>query len=259
MMQMQSSAMCHFDDKLVVDEMVEYSLPCFHSCDAMRFRGILDSGVLKTHECKVFNGEKLLYLFYGRPAYKSNDNLSHQQNHSMPIVFVIRNSVDVNAKRVCPFDTGAFKNGLFEQYMHRDMKVEDFLLSPGQEGIRKTIAYFFGSNVNYFFGRAKPEIICDELDFEVQAYHSLIRSIIPQLADDRKASIEIQLDHEIQLTQETIQAVICPSHFTNSRIFKKVVIDELNAVPITYESFGLNSNAYYSEVLKLVRNYLGIP
>lgn len=246
----------HFDSRLDVDELVEYSLPLFHSCDGFTFRKILESKKLLPSKCVVFKNEKLLYLFYGRPAYKNSDPLSHKLGHLLPTAFILKNSIGIGGKRIAPFDTGAFKRGLFEKYMHPKMQIEDFLLSPGVDGIRKTISYFFGSNEKYYIGEPKSELNCDSMDFEIRAYHSLINGVVPEEADDRKASIEIQLDHEICLSKDTVQAVICPKEFERSNIFKRVVKDELNAEVITYLSYSLPSNSYHALVLNLVQEYL---
>lgn len=246
----------HFDSRLNVNQLVDYSLPLFHSCDGFTFREILESRKLLPSECVVFRDEKLLYLFYGRPAYKDSNPLSHKLGHLLPMVFVLKNSIGIAGKRVAPFDTGAFKRGLFGKYMHPKMRIEDFLLSPGVEGIRKTISYFFGSNEKYVKGEPKSEVNCDSMDFEIRAYHSLITGVIPEEADDRKASIEIQLDHEIPLTSDTVQAVICPKEFERSEIFQRVVKEELKAKVIPYLSYSLPSPSYYALVLSLVQEYL---
>ena len=40
--------------------------------DGLGFRGVLDTGALRPEPCSVFDDEPLLYLFYGRPAYRVN-------------------------------------------------------------------------------------------------------------------------------------------------------------------------------------------
>jgi len=252
---MYTTKMNCFDDRFTVSDVVPYSLPFFHSCDGFTFREILESGKLCASPCRIFKKENLLYLFYGRPAYKSSDDLSHIQGSLLPMIFILKNSICITEKRIAPFDTGAFKRGLFKEYMHPKMKVDSFLMTLGQRGIQKTITYFFGSNENYYYGIPEALLDYDPMNFEIKSYHDLIKSTIPKKADDRKASIEIQIGHDIQLSKDTVEAVVCPKEFTKSELFKRVVKEQWEADEITYVSHMVPSKSYHPLVLHLLQEY----
>ena len=66
-------------------------MPSTHTCDAFSFRDIMSSASINVSDCKVFKGENLLYLFYGRPSYKlSNPADTNSYTCNLPICFLIR-------------------------------------------------------------------------------------------------------------------------------------------------------------------------
>jgi hypothetical protein len=248
--------MSYFDDKYENISPIPKLLPYFHSCDAFVFKKILEDKKLLVSECKVFNNEKLLYLFYGKPAYKSSNTDSTKLNSNLPICFILNSEYICNIKRIIPFDSGAFECGLYKEYLHPHMKLEYFLMHPEQKSISKTINYFYESNGNYFMFKPKEQIQYDPLDFEIESYHNLIKGVSRSSADDRKASIEIQLDQNIEINSDALKAVILPSNFTLSSLVQKVLIEECNAKIITYENYGVGSSLYYTKILDLTKDYL---
>jgi len=44
-------------------------LPVFHATSSIKFEDILKENRIRPSNCENF-GEKILYLFYGRPAYR---------------------------------------------------------------------------------------------------------------------------------------------------------------------------------------------
>lgn len=105
-------------------------------------------------------------------------------------------------------------------------------------------------------GKPKKEVCCDPLDFEVESYFSLIKGIAQSAADDRKATFEIQLQHHLPLTCNSIEAVILPENFRSSEIVETFFVKELKVAVITYECFGIPSPLYYSKLLDLTKQYL---
>lgn len=95
-------------------------LPLVHTCQSHSLENIISSGKIKTHYCDVFQ-EDLNYFFVGRPAYKK-DLDEEAAEWELPSCFVF--SYDISgAKRIYPFDTGAYQRGLFPsfiQMMNRD-------------------------------------------------------------------------------------------------------------------------------------------
>jgi len=246
----------YFDDKLVDPVSPPKLLPVFHSCDALAFRSILLDKRLVPNECPVFLGENLVYLFYGRPAYKSASTEATHLNSYLPITFILDWNYIPAAKRVAPFDTGAFVNELYKEYMHHKMKVDGFLMRPEQKSAVKTTNFFFGKNSNYFAGKPKEDVKHGALDFEIESYLSLINGVAKSKTDDRKATIEVQLDSEISLTKDNLKAVILPAEFEATDIVRDVIKGELNAETLVYESYGVPSAYNYTHLLNLTKGFL---
>lgn len=243
------------DDKLDTLSKQEELLPLFHSCDAYWARAIINEKKIKPLFCKVFN-EELAYLFYGRPAYKNSNRESSKINSLFPITFIIKSNSICDIKRIAPFDTGAFSNNLYQNFMHSGMRLDNFLLSPNIDNIPKFIAFFFGTNDAYFNGEPKSEIYYDEMDFEIESYFQLIRAAWITKADDRKATVEVQIKQDFCITKHVIEAIVIPSHLASSRFVQDTVIEEWGAEVIKYKSFGVPSDNNYTLLLHLVQEYL---
>ncbi len=245
-----------FDDKLQGSAPISPLLPFFHSCDAFNLRSILEKKELLVTRCKVFKDEELLYLFYGKPAYKSHHTESTKLNAFLPVCFILDIDHIFDIKRIIPFDSGAFKKGLYDNFMHPGMTLELFYMRPEKRSIGKTINYFYESNKNYFMYQPKEQVPHDPLDFEIESYLSLIKGEAQSKADDRKACIEIQLGANINLNSGVLKAVILPKSFMLSPLVTEVLSNTLKAELITYESYGVGSNLYYAKILDLTRDYL---
>ncbi len=253
---MASSIRQYFDNRFSVLNLSANMLPFFHTCDAFFFRSILTEKKLIPTKCNVFENENLLYLFYGRPAYKSSNLTSSRLNSLLPVSFILRSDFTEKIKRITPFDTGAFQRGLYKDYIHPGMQVDNFFLTPNKEAIKKTISYFFDTNEAYFMGRATNNILYDPIDFEIESYYNLIKGVAQSAVDDRKATIEVQLECDFRLTFSSVEAVILPQNFLSSKVVEDTIRKELNADIITYESFGIPSPLYYSQMLELTKQYL---
>src|ERR1044071_6887776 len=82
----------------------EGKLPLVHTTDLYHFRDIRNSAELQPSDCEVYEGEKLLYFFYGRPSYRP-----HAQRETitakalLPICLVFSRRVMSEAVRIMPF------------------------------------------------------------------------------------------------------------------------------------------------------------
>lgn len=246
----------YFDEKFSVTSPEPRMLPFFHSCDACIGKKILIEKKLMPSPCRVFRKEKLLYFFYGRPAYKSNNPQSSGLRSLLPMSFIFNVDVVDKIKRIAPFDTGAFKKGLYRQFMNRAMKMDDFFLTPDRAVLSKGITYFFSSNEHYFQGEPREKIDFEKDEFEIESYYALIRGVQQDTADDRKASFEVQTDKEIELTPGVLDAVIMPHTLKGTRM-ERMARDDLKAEVITYRSMNnIPSNQYYGLMLYVTRDYL---
>jgi hypothetical protein len=245
------------DEKMGGNTQKEKLLPFFHSCDAFVFRKILKDRALSPSICDVFN-EELLYLYYGRPAYKSSITSNNRLDAFLPVSFILKSEQiqDQDITRIAPFDTGAYKNNLYKDYLHPKMEMSSFFMQPDQAAIHNMVHRFFASNKEYFSGKPKVGVEFDPLEFEMQAYYALINGVAQSSIDDRKATIEVQLSRPLELTRDTLEAVILPEHFLSAPLVTDVLHDGCQAELITYESFGIQSGHYYTERLRLTKEYL---
>ena len=181
------------------------SLPLLHTCDGFHFRSIVDGQELRISPCDVF-GENLLYLFYGRPSYRTAKDIKASVMPAFfPICIVLKPDSVSTPKRIVPFDSGAFEDGRFSEHMHPKMRRDDFFLEPVPDMPSRLVSRFYGSNDAYFSG--KPHTIqIPPIEFEALSYYNLISSQNVSNYDDRNSSIEIRRAEQTLLW---IQATYC--------------------------------------------------
>jgi hypothetical protein len=208
-------------------------LPLTHTCDTLGFRNIATACQISTVQCKVFD-EALVYFFYGRPAYRPKSwkkKTARAVLSFMPCSIVLEPDALDLAKRIAPFDTGAWKEGLFKQYMHPEMNMEDFLLTPSMDIPPRVVEAFFGSNHNYYY--ATPHSISiPPIEFEAQSYYELIQHRATLDLDDRASAIEIQSDQSLLLTDDKVLYVVLPKVFYDEQAIRETITIEWKA-PVT--------------------------
>jgi hypothetical protein len=243
----------YFEERFTSVPTNQPELPFFHTCDAFYLQGILESRKLMPTECEVFDKEKLLYLFYGKPAYKSSKSDSSKLLSWMPVCFILAHGSIKTVKRICAFDSGGFKE--YSDCMHRGMTIQDFLMTPNLDSIQKTVDYFYESNKSYFSCSPKTQLDYDRLQFQVESYHTLISDGTGHRRDDRKASIEIQLDYDFELNKDSVLAVILPEHLAASPLVENIIKGEWGAEMITFENYGVASSNYYVHLIEKTKDF----
>lgn len=192
---------------------LEVKLPLTHLSEAYHLRPIVETGELAPSGCKVF-GESLVYFFYGRPAYRVASQIDNNGLDAYwPVCFVLK-ATAVNPKRIFPFDSGAFQDGRFADYFHRDMIKEDFELDVDPSTPGRLINLFWPDARSYFDNRPNSDQIFDPFAFEAKSYSELIRSKANAPFDDRHSAIELQSDDDVTL-QDNLHAVILPEDFAS--------------------------------------------
>jgi hypothetical protein len=243
----------YLDERFTVTGAALPLLPFFHTCDAFYLQQILDAGELRPRLCDVYK-EPLLYLFYGRPAYKSGERQNSRYPFLMPMCFIVNSDVVRSMKRLLPFDSGAFHR--YKDFMHGAMTLDQFRLTPVLDSCDKVVNFCYGNNDAYFMSNAKKEIIYDQAHFQLTSYHSIISSEHKMDLDDRKASLEAQLEVPIAINNINIEAIILPKMLADSEEFKCIITDRLNIKMIPYDNFGVVASLYYVEILQLARQYM---
>lgn len=222
--------------KDVADE--QGRLPLVHSTDLFRFQQIRLSGKLSTAECPVYQGEKLLYFFYGRPSYRPHLTEGPLDARSFaPVCMVFNHELANHAMRVMPFDSGAFHHQRTHPPIHEGMTREDFELTVNTNAPMKLITTFFGSERDYLDEKPAPVEGIDEwADFHVDAYYRLIRRGGNQGSDERISAIELQFDRAVPLARQ-LMAVILPAPYLDRPGIREQ-IEGWGAIGIPYQMGG---------------------
>lgn len=242
----------YLDQRISTGTIVHPALPFFHSCDAGYLQDILDAGELQPRKCKLYQ-EDLLYLFYGRPAYKSADTNNSRLLFMMPVVFIVNYDAVTTIKRSVAFDSGAFSR--YSEYLHKSMNLNEFELTPTKDSLNKMVDYFFEGNDPYFNGEAKIGVHYDPVHFQIEGYHAILTGNHKTEIDDRKASLEVQLDYSIALNKNNIESIILPKHLAKSPTIKSILeAAQIPMVPIT--NYGVGSTSYYVHILEQAKKYL---
>jgi len=199
-------------------------------------------------------------MFVGRPAYKRTDSGSQAEYWELPCCFLFNDLVGADFKRVYPFDSGAFKGRRYPEYIGL-MPMEQFEANSNAAPGR-IISAFFGSSERYFSGKAKDKDAFEEefnlgiLETEVRALRRLASDGTPSSFDDRRFTIEIQLEQKIDFKSHPPNAVVLPSIYLRDPLIKSKIVDEWHAHPITYEVFSLSLSAYDGIIYSKVKDYL---
>ena len=248
-----SLAAQYLDQRFTGASVQHPALPFFHSCEAKFLQSILDSRELQPRPCKVY-GENLLYLFYGKPAYKSGEISHSSLSFMMPMCFIINYEAVCDVKRIVAFDSGAFP--MYKDHFHESMTTKEFELTPSKSVLKKMIGYFYTGNESYFNGKPKQELVYDPIHFQIEGYHSLIKTQNKAEIDDRKASLEVQVTAAIPLNSFAIEAIILPASLAKSPMVKEIIINDLKIPIIEILNYGVVSNNYYGLVLDKARDHL---
>jgi len=180
----------------------------------------MKDSAIKPSMCDVFR-EPLAYFFVGRPAYK-RDLDPDAAEWELPVCFVFEYDIS-GAKRIYPFDTGAFAKTRYPQFLQM-MALDKFEVTGLDRAPDRIIGAFFGGTRNYFRLKTESEesfrakFALGAFDAEVKAYHKLILAKQSR-ADDRRTTIEVQLDKSTLITAANLLAVILPEpYFLNAEV-----------------------------------------
>jgi hypothetical protein len=192
-----------------------------HRTNAYRFRDMVESA-----ECSIklsdSCAEGLLYLFYGRPAYRlANDSMS--KSSSLPIVLLFDPLLVQLGKRLYPFDSGAFQGKLLNPWMDPEMQIDHFQLECGSEPVRRFVRAFFESNDHYLRARGRKDVGRDIKqyggEFEVSALVRLHQGAGEGKVDNRAMVAELQLATSIVLSPKYLRGLIYPDELEQADWF----------------------------------------
>ncbi|MBY6059140.1 hypothetical protein [Leisingera daeponensis] len=208
----------------------ESRLPLVHTTSLYSFEDLCSEDRIDPTHCQHFN-EKLLYLFYGRPAYRTETAEFNDLSFNWPIVFVLDPSKIDDLKAVYPFDTGAFYLGLYRRFFSKKSEAEDFKLPGSLEYAEKLVDAFYSNKEEYLRGRSTKNTNIPLFNFEAEGIQKLSRepSFTSRISEDqvtrdeRSSSIEIQTENSIDIADATL-AIVLPSAILD----EPMVVDALD-------------------------------
>lgn len=228
--------------------------PFFHTMRAKPLLSTLNNQTLEPPECDVFEKELLNYFFVGRPAYKFED-CPHSDYWLLPIVFAFAPFSQVAPKRIFPFDSGAFKAGRFGKEFS-DFEFSDFSAAPEYIQIRKIIDSFYGSNERYVKKKPKTkddivsEFALGPSAFPIAALAQLLNKPPNDDFDDRSATIEVQIEGSVALTDMDVLGVVLPEEWLDDKDIV-AALSTLTDNVLPYSIYPLRRDAYYAKVYEL--------
>lgn len=192
-----------------------------HVTDCAYLGGLVASGKLEPRDCKVY-GEPLVYLFYGRPAYRSNwDQGTTTTIDYARICLILRDEVAAMAHRIMPFDSGGFQR--YSSALHHSLKREDFEVDPKDHPL-KIVGAFYDSLENYWEIKPKETLRFPITQNVIQSYYHLISGGFREEFDDRCGAIEVQVADPIPL-KDRVVALIAPHQVFDDLAVEKFVAD----------------------------------
>lgn len=232
-------------------------LPFVHTTEARNLESIATHGQLATKFCAVAS-RPVIYLFYGRPAYRSNQgSLPTTDNFLFPICFVFRHTfIEQRISAIFPFDTGAASSGMFQPII-QGHQTGDYQLPSDLLNACRMVNFFFGSNGKYFQGIAKRRLSIPSNEEEALKYYKLITHKDSVRYDDRRSAIEILLDNALPI-KESIETVFLPRVLMSKLDIKHLVLNGWGCTPKLYNSaWGGVPNESSGAIRELLEARLG--
>ena len=223
-------------------------LPLVHSSRCEWASSLAGTPELQPRRCSVY-GEDLLYLFYGRPAYRIKDRGFHEIAYC-PICFILKlNRYSLSHKRVLPIDSGGVTDGRFSP--HIDSVQRDSLeLDASVDSAQKLVEVVYKDNRSYLKGVCQPLTeFADASDDLVKQYVNMLHDVEVSRADDRRSAVEFQTTTRVSL-QNDLQAVVLPEALLDEYGLRQAILKEWNALPITYPTFNATSPSEYTGVIR---------
>lgn len=183
-----------------------------HMTSSYSLREIIASESIEAEEkCRIL-GENVTYAFYGRASFRGRDDFSPTDLACLfPSLLIVDPERIPRPRYVFSFDSGAYVEGLMDQYTHPKMPLFDFLLAPNPEAAARLVGAAFSSPDDYLDNRPNHGFTVPASNFEADSYkkillgggHGQIR------LDDRISTPELVFADPISLTG-SVRAVILP-------------------------------------------------
>lgn len=202
-----------------------------------------------------------MYFFYGRPAYKTKKSGSLPLAYDLPVAFILKPEYSLEQiRRILPFDSGAFSNGMYKPYFHPDSKMNDFELDGNTSSARKFLGFFYNSVEEYLVGRSTKNVSIPPTQFELSGLHELARAPANPISrsgdlDERASSVEIQTTRSIEVRGNTL-ALVLPNILLEDPSVQKLA-ELCGGKIVSYESMMATSTESFAAVIydKVITTY----
>lgn len=198
--------------------------------------GLLNQGELRPAPCPEYESD-LLYLFYGRPAYKPAADIGASGIlDNAPIALVLDPSLLDAAVRVLPFDSGGFPR--YAPLLGPSLTRSDFELAGDPSTPMRLVSAFYQTNRFYFDQMpAVPERDIRASARSARGYARLIADPAIRDVDDRSSTIEVQFSTAIPFA-DALRAIVAPSLMLDDPEVLAALAHCPDAVPVPYKTYG---------------------
>lgn len=196
---------------------------------------ILAALTLTPSHCAGYD-EDLLYLFYGRPAFKPNANLgSSVLIEVAPVCLVLDPSVLQHSVRLLPFDSGGFDR--YRPSLGPNLSLAEFEMGRDPTAPLRLISAFYETTSNYYDQKHRTNLTIPDSSRAAAGYARLIADETISHDDDRRSTIEVQLNKPVSL-KNALRAIIAPSVFFEDPVVKNALSTCPDIVPINFRTYG---------------------
>lgn len=181
-----------------------------HVTSGYVLRDIIDDNAMTAKETCPVIGEQVIYLFYGRPSYRSQKgNSVTTLAFQCPVVLVIDPLIPVSPKYAFGFDSGAFSSHMMDDFLDPYMPLFDFCIPPTVTAAATLSLAFFGSAGDFLKCRNVQDVHVDHSNFEASSYKAILNSSAGAGLDDRGSTPELLYSDPISLIP-WVKAVVLP-------------------------------------------------
>ncbi|MDW3190955.1 MAG: hypothetical protein R8G66_01285 [Cytophagales bacterium] len=224
-------------------------LPIFHSSNSNKLELIL-----RSKDVKPGNNSDLCF-FYGTAAYfdKTQSEKTSAKRNRMPICIVFDEIDSLPINQIAPFDTGAFRDGLYETHdIHEEeCPLKHFLIRVDKDSISKFIITFYGSNEKYLSCEPVNELGHNEFNYPVENYFKMINEQTDN-ADYRKSTIELQLNKPIKFDEKSPIALVLPGFYEDSEDKMKQLNQIVPSENIRFYEYNPNKDSIRDANKKMI-------
>ena len=196
------------------------------------------------NDCPVYH-EKLIYTFYGRPAYRMRDN------ETSPTCLLFDSEIISNAVRMLPFDSGGFS--YYGPVMDAGWSKEDFELQISLGRIQELLACFWGDDTAYYDSKVTGELEFSPSYDKLNQYSRLISNKLPVSFDTRCSSPEAQLPSPLDVSVH-LDAIVVPDSAIDDELKSLAIKLEAHLIPYRFD-IPFKQTDFFKPIHYAVRDY----